>query len=584
MTDGLPIPLACVLPAVLLLLGRLDVIGPRLALWGGVVVALLQLVGLGVFVGLAVPTRHVEPVGVRGDDGGVRRDRGRGQVSRSGTSRNQGADPGKGRCPSWAATPTSTLVNVRQPGGKMFDHRGRAAAPRRRRASTLLRAKVRAPERPEHFVRRARLHELLDTVVTCPLTVVVAPAGSGKTMLLAAWVAESVIPSAWLSLDDADRDATPLWSAVIGALETLAPGTGARAEALLLASGPLTDVVGQLLNDLETHDGTPGVLVVDDVHLVDDVDAVTRIAGPLPAAPAGVVARDPAVPPRPQPSHRPAAREGHLGEVRFAELRFSPSEASEMLFRLAPALSTEQINATAVMSKGGRQGCSWPRWRRGDAGPATDRDPPRRSGTCWSTTTCGARCSPPRTRTWSRRWWRSPSSTGSTAASRTPLTERPDADQLLLRAEARGLFVTRLGVKGWFAVHSLVRAPSSPSWPGRHRPIAEQHARAAPLAAGCRRGAGCARALAARRAARAMPCACSLARHDRAVRQRSRGDDPAHDRGDPRRRGHRRPRRRCSSTRWCHLLVSRRRFSRQWSRPSGGRTARRWTTRSGCAC
>ena len=51
MVDGLPILLAGVLPAVTLLLGRVDVLDPRVALWASVAVAIGQLVGLGAFVG-----------------------------------------------------------------------------------------------------------------------------------------------------------------------------------------------------------------------------------------------------------------------------------------------------------------------------------------------------------------------------------------------------------------------------------------------------------------------------------------------------------------------------------------------------
>lgn len=58
MTDGLPILLAAVLPAVALALGSLEIIEPRQALWIGVILALLQLVGLGAFVGVVVPDEH----------------------------------------------------------------------------------------------------------------------------------------------------------------------------------------------------------------------------------------------------------------------------------------------------------------------------------------------------------------------------------------------------------------------------------------------------------------------------------------------------------------------------------------------
>jgi hypothetical protein len=58
MADGLPILLAALLPAVMLILGRLEVLVPRTALWAAVAVALLQLVGLGVFVGWLVSGRR----------------------------------------------------------------------------------------------------------------------------------------------------------------------------------------------------------------------------------------------------------------------------------------------------------------------------------------------------------------------------------------------------------------------------------------------------------------------------------------------------------------------------------------------
>src|SRR5262249_14250138 len=60
------------------------------------------------------------------------------------------------------------------------------------------------------------------------------------------------------------------------------------------------------------------------------------------------------------------------------------------------------------------------------------------------------------------------------------LTRRLEATDLLLRAEERGLFVTRLGPDGWFEIHSLVRSALL-SELARTEParIAEQHVRAA---------------------------------------------------------------------------------------------------------
>ncbi len=51
MVDGLPIPLAAVLPAVMLLVGRVDVLDPSVALWAAVAVAIGQLVAVGALIG-----------------------------------------------------------------------------------------------------------------------------------------------------------------------------------------------------------------------------------------------------------------------------------------------------------------------------------------------------------------------------------------------------------------------------------------------------------------------------------------------------------------------------------------------------
>ena len=51
MADGLPILLAALPPGAILLVGRLGVVDPRLALWAAVAVAVVQLIGLGAFVG-----------------------------------------------------------------------------------------------------------------------------------------------------------------------------------------------------------------------------------------------------------------------------------------------------------------------------------------------------------------------------------------------------------------------------------------------------------------------------------------------------------------------------------------------------
>jgi LuxR family transcriptional regulator, maltose regulon positive regulatory protein len=347
-------------------------------------------------------------------------------------------------------------------------------------ASPLLRAKLRPPVVPEHHVRRPRLLRLLDETVSAPLTLVIAPAGVGKTVLVSSWAAESTVPTAWLSLDEADRDGRQLWSGVIAALETLRPGCGEAARTLLRRPGPLARVVHQLLDDLEAEADSFRVLVIDDLYLVDDDDAVASLELFLQHLPTWLHVvllsrREPTL-----PVDRLQGR-GQLGEVHFAELRFSHSEACEMLTRLVPVLSEDQIAATATHAAGWAAGLQLAALAaRSNRAHLSVEAPGVVAGDLLVDDYV----------------WREVLAAEdvelvealldvSVADLIDPslaraLTGREDADRLLARAEARGLFVARLGPEGWFAVHSLVRSALLAELRRRSPTrLVEQHARAA---------------------------------------------------------------------------------------------------------
>ena len=89
-----------------------------------------------------------------------------------------------------------------------------------------LASKLRVPLTPPHHVHRQRLIDLLDDGVRAPLALVVAPAGAGKTVLLASWAVEATMPVAWFCVDESDADVTAFWTGVIAALGTIVPGVG----------------------------------------------------------------------------------------------------------------------------------------------------------------------------------------------------------------------------------------------------------------------------------------------------------------------------------------------------------------------
>jgi LuxR family maltose regulon positive regulatory protein len=346
--------------------------------------------------------------------------------------------------------------------------------------SPLLRGKLRAPVVPDHYIRRSRLLDLLDDAVRAPLTLVVAPAGVGKTVLLAGWAAESDAPTAWLSLDDADRDGRQLWRGAIAALDRLAPGCGDGARARLRPPWALSDAVAALIEGLDAAAGPPAVLVLDDLHHVDDGgEAAASLAMFLQHLPTwlhvvGISRRDPHL-----PLDRLRAR-GRLAEVRLAELRFSPPEARAMLARMAPSLTEQEVAAAAAHAAGWAAGLQLTALAARSAGARADDGLPLpwtdllMEDYVWGEVLASEdrelvevlldvavvhRVNPALARA---------------------LTGRSDVPELLLRAEARGLFVTRLGSEGWFELHALVRQALAAELGRRSAGrLATQHVRAA---------------------------------------------------------------------------------------------------------
>ena len=90
----------------------------------------------------------------------------------------------------------------------------------------LLKTKISVPRLPGEFVHRPRLTDRINQGVKCPLTLLTAPAGFGKTNLLIEWTRKTNLPVAWLTLDNDDNDLSRFIRYVMGALQTIEPGLG----------------------------------------------------------------------------------------------------------------------------------------------------------------------------------------------------------------------------------------------------------------------------------------------------------------------------------------------------------------------
>jgi LuxR family maltose regulon positive regulatory protein len=193
----------------------------------------------------------------------------------------------------------------------------------------LLATKLNIPPPRRNLVSRPRLVERFRGGLGGKLTLIAAPAGSGKTTLVTDWCASQEgrgTPVAWVSLDAADSDQARFWTHVVSALNGLRPGTGDLALSLLTSPQPpaIEGVLTALVNDLADLP-TDAVLILDDYHLVDAPSihaAMTFLLEHLPPQLHLVLTT------RADPS-LPLARlrgRGDLVEIRAADLRFSADE------------------------------------------------------------------------------------------------------------------------------------------------------------------------------------------------------------------------------------------------------------------
>jgi LuxR family maltose regulon positive regulatory protein len=220
---------------------------------------------------------------------------------------------------------------------------------------SLLDTKLYAPRRRTDLVPRPQLTDRVDLGARSKLTLLSAPAGFGKSTLLAEWLGVAAgdgAITAWLSLDPGDNQPTTFWTNVIAALRTVAPMVGAKSLTLLEAPDrSIEAVLAPLLNELNAlpHDV---VLVLDDYHLVEGQEiqlGMEYLLEHLPPAMHVVIAT------RADPGLRLSRlrARGELVEIRAADLRFKPDEtASYFNGVMGLHLSTADVAALERRTEG----------------------------------------------------------------------------------------------------------------------------------------------------------------------------------------------------------------------------------------
>lgn len=141
----------------------------------------------------------------------------------------------------------------------------------------LVPTKLALPRSQFSWVARDRLFALLGPRPTTPLTIVVAPAGFGKSTLVAQWLlgahtraqsAGQPTAVAWLTLDEHDQDGLTVLTYIAGAIERVLPGALPATLGLIEGGAPLRVVLQALLVDLSALK-QPLTLVLDDYYLIE---------------------------------------------------------------------------------------------------------------------------------------------------------------------------------------------------------------------------------------------------------------------------------------------------------------------------
>ncbi len=210
--------------------------------------------------------------------------------------------------------------------------------PKQKESIPIIQTKLYRPPVTEDIVPRPMLFDRLEKGKNLPLSLVIAPAGYGKSTLVSHWLEKSGFPSAWLSLEESDSDVRIFLTYLVAAIQTVSPkactGLAARLRSRDLPQPRiLAEELNRALNDIEE----PLSLVLDDYHLISNRaihDLITfQLKHRVPHLNLLLISRRD--PPLPAPSLRAQNR---LCEIRLTDLMFSLTETTTFLQQASPCV------------------------------------------------------------------------------------------------------------------------------------------------------------------------------------------------------------------------------------------------------
>jgi LuxR family maltose regulon positive regulatory protein len=224
----------------------------------------------------------------------------------------------------------------------------------------LIKTKLFIPRLRKDYVPRPQLLEKIEQGSKKTLTLISAPAGYGKTTLLAEWIdflqkVDTPIPWAvcWFSLDAGDNDPLRFLAYLTAALKKVNLELSTDNQEIIRSSDSLypKTSLAMLLNDLQEQNRSV-LLVLDDYQFINNPaihDGITFLLEHLPENVHMVIATR-SDPPIPLPRMR---AQGQLSEIRAEDLRFNPLEATRFLNQVFELdLSQEQVTKLENRTEG----------------------------------------------------------------------------------------------------------------------------------------------------------------------------------------------------------------------------------------
>ena len=215
----------------------------------------------------------------------------------------------------------------------------------------LVKSKLRRPVLRPGTVIRSSLIDRLARDDTCPVVSVAAPAGYGKTTLVAQWAEHDGRAVAWVALDERDNDPKVLLSYVAVALDAVQPVGERVFEALASPASSIPGSVIPRLGSALASMTVPVVLVLDDVHMLHNRecrDALSVLADHVPDRSRLVLIG------RSEPPLRIARlrAEGRILEVGPGDLALSRAEAAALLRAAELTLDEDEVAALHERTEG----------------------------------------------------------------------------------------------------------------------------------------------------------------------------------------------------------------------------------------